>query len=177
VARPDSSRRIVEWQDQCHQAPASGQPCATKSRSRSVGAINAYAARLAERSDSRRSTFPAAVLPPVRWRSRPRHHHHGRCPDRCAAHHRYHRPAGARGHRHWMGQRLQHRARHKVHDQAWCRGGAYRGPGPGQALRTPAGKAIVSREEMVDRIKAAVDARPTLTSSLWRGPMLLPSRA
>jgi methylisocitrate lyase len=39
------------------------------------------------------------------------------------------------------------------------------------------GKEIVTRQEMVDRIKAAVDAAPTTTSSSWRAPTRWPSKA
>jgi methylisocitrate lyase len=39
------------------------------------------------------------------------------------------------------------------------------------------GKEVVSKQEMVDRVKAAVDARTDPNSSSWRAPMRWPWRA
>jgi len=125
-----------------------------------VGAINAYAARLAERSG-----FKALYVSGGRrcrrfvGCSRPRHHHHGRCPDRCAAHHRYYDlPVLVDIDTGWgsafnIARTIRSMIKHgaaavHIEDQVQAKRCGHR-----------PGKAIVSKVEMTDRIKAAVDAK------------------
>ncbi len=63
-------------------------------------------------------------------------------------------------------------------DQGRRGGLPHRRPGGSQALRpSPRQSRSSPAEEMVDRIKAAVDARTDPASSSWRAPMRWPAKA
>ena len=92
-------------------------------------------------------------------RARSRHQHHGRRAHRHPPHHRRLRAAAAGRRRHRLGRRVQHRAHRQIVHQVRRRRPAHRGSGAGQALRPSSRQGGRRREEMVDRVKAAVDAR------------------
>ncbi len=81
------------------------------------------------------------------------------CPHRRRTHCRCDGLASSGGYRYGMGWSVQHRTHHPLDGESWRGGGPHRGPGSRQTLRHRPGKEIVPAEEMVDRVKAAVDAR------------------
>ena len=110
--------------------------------------------------------------------ARPRHQHHGRRAHRRAPHHRCFLAAAAGGHRHRLGQRLQHCPHHPLHDQGRRGRRAHRRPGRRQALRPPP-----RQRTGPHRRNGATASRPRSTrapisnSSSWRAPMRWPTRA
>ena len=85
--------------------------------------------------------------------------HDGRCADGCPAHHGCDSASVAGGYRYGMGRRIQHCADDSFHDQGGRGGRAHGRPGGAKRCGHRPGKELVPAEEMVDRIKAAVDAR------------------
>ena len=125
-----------------------------------VGAINAYC-----RANGGRLRLQSAVSLGRRrrrqlaGRSGSRHQHHGRRADRHPPHHRCLPVAAAGGCRYRVGRRLQHRAHREVLHQGGAAGLHIEDQVQAKRCGHRPGKEIVSKQEMVDRVKAAVDAR------------------